>query len=209
MNKIAIAFGVLTALTSVTLAQQTNYTLYNNRCLDCVYQTRPGFYCGSNRVCYSTLPAANITNLSTCGNTIETCLQYPNIVLQNHTIDKLDITPVQRNINIPRGQSAIIGMKSQTSKSAFVNITYDDPSKKRGNDKVVFYVWNDRIGRNKKFEMSYNDEVLLPNSEDSFVIWLGANNSDFRVSIFAANSKTLVASVMAIFAFAFASLSLF
>jgi hypothetical protein len=112
MNKIAIAFGVLTALTSLTLAQQTNYTQFNNRCLDCVYQTRPGFYCGSNKVCYSTLPSSNITNITTCGNTIDTCLDYPNTVLQSHTIDKLDIVTVQRDINILRGQSAFIKMKS-------------------------------------------------------------------------------------------------
>lgn len=47
--------------------------------------------------------------------------------------------------------------------------------------------------------MSHVDSVLLPESDDPFVIWLGAKDGDFNITIIASYSKTLIAGISALF----------
>ena len=54
-------------------------------------------------------------------------------------------------------------VQSLSEKSAFLNLTYANPNLKTDSNKVLYYVWNERLS-DKKFEMSYLDSVLLPNS---------------------------------------------
>ena len=46
---------------------------------------------------------------------------------------------------------------------------------------------------NQKFEMSYLDSVLLPQSDDEFTVWLGAQGSDFTFTIVGSFAKAIVA----------------
>ena len=91
-------------------------------------------------------------------------------------------------------------MKSQAEKSGFINITYDKPNLKTDKNRVLFYVYNDRL-QEPKYEMSYLDSVLLPQSSDDFTIWLAAQNGNFTVTIKASGSVVnMIFSVAALFA---------
>lgn len=138
------------------------------------------------------------------------CLTNPTSTLPQYPIKELDIKDVASDVTILAGQSLQFTVKSQAEKSGFINITYDDPSKKTDNNKVLFYVYNNRTDlRDKKFEMSYIDSVLLPQSEDDFVIWLGAQGSDFTIDIKASDSRSLIARIFATMMAVFATLVLF
>ena len=82
-------------------------------------------------------------------------------------------------------------------KSAFVDLTYNDGSnaynKEKGNN-VAFYVFNDRLKSQKKFEVSGADKVLLPQSQDSFTVYLTAMRGDYNITVTA--SKSLIGTIV-------------
>ncbi len=97
------------------------------------------------------------------------------------------------------GESLKLLVQSHSEKSGFINITYHDNStKKTDENKVLFYVWNEKRP-DKPFEMSYLDSVLLPNSPDNFVVWLGAQGGPFTFDVLASNAVQTLASIMALF----------
>lgn len=49
--------------------------------------------------------------------------------------------------------------------------------------------------------MSHVDSVLLPETEDPFVIWLGAQNGDFNITIIASNAYKLIIALSAVVMF--------
>ena len=50
--------------------------------------------------------------------------------------------------------------------------------------------------------MSHVDSVLLPETEDPFVIWLGAKDGDFNITVIASNAYKLITALSAAVIFA-------
>lgn len=211
MNKITLTFLALLGITvnNIVSAQNvTNQTAFYNQCISCVQSNtaKPNYYCNANKACYN----GSQTNQTGCGNTMDYCLSNPTTTLPDYTINSLDIKTVKENLVINKGQSVQIKVRSQAEKSGFINITYDDYNKKTDNNKVLFYVYNNRADlRSKKFEMSYVDSVLLPQTSDDFIIWLGAQGDNFKINILASNSRNLITSLFAVAFMVVASLTIF
>lgn len=76
---------------------------------------------------------------------------------------------------------------------------------------MLFYAWNKNYQPNNDktmFEMSHVDSVLLPETEDPFVIWLGAMGGDFNITIIASNAYKVIATLTATLTFALFSIML-
>jgi hypothetical protein len=71
---------------------------------------------------------------------------------------------------------------------------------------VLFYAWNnDPSLSSRKFDMTAIQNVLLPVTDGEFVVWFGAQNGNFNITIYASNAvKTIMGmvSVAAMAAFA-------
>ena len=186
MNKLPFKILVLLSLSLATLAQ-VELTQFANKCISCVQNTpnAPTFYCATSKKCYSITKAGE-----SCGNSLDFCIANPNTKLNDYQINLLDIKNIA-TLTINQGESVQFRVKSQAEKSGFINITYDNPALKTDNNKVLFYVYNERLNT-QKFEMSYLDSVLLPSSADNFIIWLGAKGNNFKVNVLASNSKNVV-----------------
>ena len=203
MNKLSASTLVilLAACLSISLtqAQVTNINKWDNKCPACVYYAYN--YCSDNR-CYQGKPS----NL-TCSNQTESCVNLITTTFTRnttYTISQLAIADIFSQ-NFVEGESLSFKVKSQAEKSSFINLTYSNPNLKTDKKKVLFYVYNENIP-DKKFEMSYLDSVLLPNSKDNFIVWLAAVGGDFTVKVTASNSVRTIVGFVSV---AIAGLALF
>eukprot|EP00347_Sterkiella_histriomuscorum_P021995 403332048 len=207
-KKTLTLLTVLSCFLAGSLAQYT-YTDFRYRCTTCVNYlnattNQNPYYCLTTGQCQTSSTAGQ-----GCGNTMATCMErpanitYPGLV---KTVDKLDIENLQ-SFTLRRDQTYQLIVKSQAEKSSFINITYDDYNKKNDTSRVLFYAYNQRYQPNNDktlFEMSHVDSVLLPETEDPFVIYLAALGGDFNITVTASNSfklfATTVASIFALIA---------
>ena len=90
-------------------------------------------------------------------------------------------------------------VKSQSDKSGYINITYNNINQKTDTKRLIFYVYNENYN-NIKFQMDYIDSVLLPITDDNFIVWIGAAGDSFTFDILkstAVNQAFLYLSVLA------------
>jgi hypothetical protein len=67
------------------------------------------------------------------------------------------------------------------------------------------FVFNNRAGAYKIFDMTAAQKVLLPQSQDTFTVYLVAQGGDFDITLRASNAlKNLMVGMMAVMACAIA-----
>lgn len=105
-------------------------------------------------------------------------------------------------------------MRSVADKSSYIELVYNDvyPTNKdnvvkENNTNVQFLVFNDRLKAVKKFDVTKVDKVLLPQSADTFTVYMVARGADFNITVLASSSVlgralALMAAALSIFAFA-------
>jgi hypothetical protein len=87
-----------------------------------------------------------------------------------------------------------MSFRSLSEKSAYVNLFYNpvngggDNVNKTINQNVQFLVFNNRLKNVRKFDVSKMDTVLLPQSADTFTVYMAARGADFNITVEASNS---------------------
>jgi len=62
---------------------------------------------------------------------------------------------------------------------------------------VLFYAWNnDPTLSSRKFDMSAIQNVLLPVTDGDFIVWFGAQNGNFTITIYKSNAISLLMSLV-------------
>ena len=76
---------------------------------------------------------------------------------------------------------------------------YENPSQQTDNNMVLFYAWNtDPSLSVRKFDMTAIQNVLLPVTDGDFLVWFGAQNDNFVITIYASSAMTLIMSIVTI-----------
>ena len=102
-------------------------------------------------------------------------------------------------ISLKNGETARYWFNSKAEKSAFVELNYTKPAlvKKDKGQFVHMLVFNNRKEVNKVFNMSIAEKVLLPQSPDTFTVYLIAQGGDYDVFLSASNAlKIFVSSLL-------------
>lgn len=98
------------------------------------------------------------------------------------------------------GESIRLTLKSQADKSAFIELTFpegrDKVTNATLNQQVLFYVYNNRLKDLKKFDMTQAGKVLLPQSTDTFTVYLAAQNGNYNITLTA--SKGMIGAMVSI-----------
>ena len=132
---------------------------------------------------------------------------YP--VTFNRISSAFNITKLE-HVNLPtislkNGETARYWFNSKAEKSAFVELNYTKPAlvKKDKGQLVHMLVFNNRKEVNKVFNMSIAEKVLLPQSKDTFTVYLIAQGGDYDVFLSASNAlKIFVSSLLLVAALA-------
>ncbi len=126
---------------------------------------------------------------------------YPATYTYKHDINHLNIVPLdftgkKLGYNVLKaGETARFTFKSLADKSAFVDLIYQDAGQvnKDKGTYVLFKAWNNKS--KKVYDMSIANKVLLPQSQDTFTVYLAAQKSDFKIIVEASYSLFLRASL--------------
>ena len=222
-----LASTVLVAFLGTVSAQSaTNVTTYYKKFYGCVNANTKYYYCGDG-VCYNTVGTNSSTltlnsNL-TCSNNFTRDYDnpiYPSTYSFNHNTDILDIVELPLGgaspyLNIKNGESLRMKVRSVTDKSSYIELVYHslaatgtDNVVKENNTMVQFLVFNDRLKAVKKFDVTKVDKVLLPQSADTFTVYMVARGADFNITVLASSSVVsralaMFAAVLSIFVLAF------
>ena len=183
-NQVAL---LLLAATAIVGAQGQDIQFYqkglfDNRFYGCVTNATTTYFC-TNGKCLT----GNPTNSSqgVCSNNFKNDYANPSFPTTYNTsvsIDFLDIRPVKFTgvstnwLVLKQGETARINVRSVAEKSAYINLVYNDPNqmKKDEGRTVLFYVFNNRLKNERKFDQTHVDTVLLPQSNDNFTVYLAA-----------------------------------
>lgn len=198
-------FALALLMASAVVAQNNVATQYKNNFWACVTGTK-NVYCTDGN-CYT-----NITNVASpnlfnkavrCSNNFNADIYdtaYP--VTYDKISPAFDITQLDHvklpALSLKDGETARYWFNSKAEKSAFVELNYTNPTlvKKDKSQYVQMLVFNNRKEVNKVFNMSLAEKVLLPQSADTFTVYLIAQGGNYDLSLSASNAlKTLVSSL--------------
>jgi hypothetical protein len=226
-SRTLLASAALLALVAAQNNTAVKVPAYYNKFLGCVQANSHYSYCNDGN-CYNTQGNNSVTLVIPAGLTCSSDFNanysnpiFPSTYSLVHNIDKLDIEtlPIGANsatwLSLKQGESLRLKLKSVTDKSAYIDLLYNtvvasgsDNIVKENNTMVQFLVFNDRLKEVRKFDVSKVDKVLLPQSADTFTVYLAARGADFNITVLASSSVVgrafaMIAAVFAIFALSF------
>ena len=213
-----LALATLLAFFGMTYGQNfTTVAAFKNKFLGCVSADSRFQYCSSGD-CYNGTAPSSLTCTKDFDSNYSNPI-FPATYTYEKTIDSLDIIDlplVSSNKStwavLNRGETMRFTFRSQTEKSAYVELLYNplnggsDNTNKTINQQVQFLVFNNRLKDIRKFDVSKVDKVLLPNSADDFTVYLAARGSNFNITVVASDS--VVSRVFSVAVACFAMLAL-
>lgn len=195
-----LALASLAALFGAAFGQNTTFTkvaALQNKFYGCVKANSNYLFC-TDGSCYNGSAPSNATCTKDFDGNYDNP-NYPATYIHTHDINELDIkvlqvVPNQNWLSLKNGETVRMSFRSITEKSAYVDLFYNAVNggsnnvNKTNNQNVQFLVFNNRLKDVRKFDVSKVDKVLLPQSADTFTVYLAARGADFNITLEASNS---------------------
>ena len=217
MIKSATLIALVSTLSLVAASSSISaLPAYQKEFYGCVNASPLNYYCSDGN-CYN----GNVASL-TCSNNFTNDFintAYPVAYSIGHDINDLPIVTIPINgaqfVTLKNGQSIRLNVRSQTSKSAYITLQYNNgntPMNSTNNQNVLFYAYNNRLvlpqNGGRWFDMTQVSTVLLPTSADVFTVYLTSVNGDYNITLLASQSVlgkvlSLAVAFIAVLAFAF------
>ena len=191
MKQIVLTF-TSAALVSMIAAQVNTTAGYFRNFYACTFNNQT--YCSDGNCYRSNVPAQNISFVcSTSFNNDAADTRYPVTQGQDFSGSPFVITQLE-HYNVINGNNGTMTLKNSTTarwffqskaeKSAYVELEYTNPKQveEKIGKHVRMFVFNNRVGGSYKiFDMTTAKKVLLPQSKDTFTVYLVAQGGDFDI----------------------------